>query len=538
MSIGDGKRPLLQADDARAAHAPRVADRPPRLDGDEEDEEAQRDRYKSTSSLLVYSECGDADSVMSFNDSLRAPLPGVSMAAESVLIGSPEQQRRRLYLLCALFFFLFFKPSEPFLVEYMREEKRIPNDVLGDQVFPFFSYAMMGFLVLFGMTSEVVQYKPLVVLTPILQGLAQVELICSPNGSLIWLQINQILIGAMWAGSTLTTAFLFLVFTEDVYQKMASYARIAALVGTCLSALLGQLLRGHMDPVYAFYISIGSQCLGTVCAVAMPWNWIRPTGGIRMREVVIYVREVWTLCKNKQLIMWAAWSAFMYSIHFLVLTYMQNMLHIVDPTRNWNGYATIFSNLVGVLFVAVPSRWNLGLRARCSVLITFPIICGLLLGTTSITKSLPLAVAYVCLYQGFFEFTGPVTQAQIAKQITWNKFGIIFGLNYSISVVVQVVIQFCSSSPVYHSNGAEKFRIFGVIMGTVGILYIAVVAYMWKRLRTDGIDESVVDAMQAPLTSGSTLPPSRDGSSANWSSAKSMPSSYTSNVPRYGAINE
>ena len=69
------------------------------------------------------------------------------------------------FILCTYGFLKEMKPSEPFLTPYLNSSfKHIDQKALSDEVYPIATYANFVFLFLVFLATDVLRYKPLIVL--------------------------------------------------------------------------------------------------------------------------------------------------------------------------------------------------------------------------------------------------------------------------------------------------------------------------------------------------------------------------------------
>ncbi|KAK3260884.1 hypothetical protein CYMTET_30183 [Cymbomonas tetramitiformis] len=156
-------------------------------------------------------------------------LPHAQQASVSPAFQSSKPQRSRLFLLCIFSFLRVFKPSEPFLVDFLVDCKGFTNEQIFDHVFPVFVYAQAPCLLILGMFSERCGYK-LGLLLGAVCSLTTVTLTLLAQ-TLLLQQLSQVTVALAFSSDTLITA-LGLHAMPPAQSQLASHA---TKVGASLS---------------------------------------------------------------------------------------------------------------------------------------------------------------------------------------------------------------------------------------------------------------------------------------------------------------
>ena len=124
-----------------------------------------------------------------------------------------------------------FKPSEPFLVSYMRCIKLIPSHYVIHEVFPVWTYAYLALLPCMSILAELIGYR-LVVLIGVLGRIFTLFLMLSPvsNGSLFLMQLSQVTVAMGFAAHPSLSAIMFRKLPASAYARAAGVVASAAVL--------------------------------------------------------------------------------------------------------------------------------------------------------------------------------------------------------------------------------------------------------------------------------------------------------------------
>eukprot|EP00158_Paraphelidium_tribonemae_P005610 Partr_v1_DN27432_c0_g1_i1_m71650 putative Solute carrier family 19 len=145
----------------------------------------------------------------------------------------------------AMAFLLFgvlkaFKPSEPFLTPFLKNNKHIDKEAINNEIYPIWDYAHWLFIPLLALIAETVSYRAVIFLEA--AGHMATRLILIFGVGLRWMQAMQVTFALGTAADIVYYAYVFKAFPVDMHQKMNSFSRAAVLLGHCMGSLLGQIL--------------------------------------------------------------------------------------------------------------------------------------------------------------------------------------------------------------------------------------------------------------------------------------------------------
>lgn len=174
-------------------------------------------------------------------------------------------------ILCTYGFFKEMKPSESFLSPYLKgPDKNISSKALSDEIYPVSTYSYLLFLLLVLLTTDILRYKPLIIIESIAYLATRVMLIWG-NGVLV-MQFMQITYGLASATEIAYYSYIYAMVEENHYRKVTSYTRLFVLLGKGIGDILGQLLISTKVTNYLGlnYVSFGSVSIAVLVSLFLP----------------------------------------------------------------------------------------------------------------------------------------------------------------------------------------------------------------------------------------------------------------------------
>lgn len=351
----------------------------------------------------------------------------------------------RLLWLYLFAFWSQFKPSEPFLVDYLVEEKGINSQQVYQSVFDLFVYTRLPFVALVGLVAEMNCFgcRAVLVLGAIC-GVVTV-LITRFSASVLLQQVAQCSISASFASRIAVPSVAFALSLPSQFQEAIHTLKAVMLLSNCLAAALGELLRDSAGvPLnLLFDISSWGQVVSLVCAACLPATRVRHTCSTptstaiantleqhlitpktasegRSSELVRSFKDLWLSLWLPRVMWWTAWALAMNPIHGLTLTYWQSIVRSKQIFKDHNGYlsASMYfaSSVLTYLSRDFPTlqNWTPGL-----VIISLLVAGGVLLELAAASTSRQVTVyTWIFLYQCLFEVTTAVATFQVGAEVT------------------------------------------------------------------------------------------------------------------------
>ncbi|VDM58807.1 unnamed protein product [Angiostrongylus costaricensis] len=293
-------------------------------------------------------------------------------------------------LLCVYGITKEFRPATPFLTPYLVSPyKNFTLDEVYGMIFPFWTYSYMIFLVPVFFLTDILRYKPVIVLEGTCLSLTWILLVWGKG--IVEMRLMQIAFGFASAAEVAYYSYLYAIVNEKNYRRVTSFVRSAALTGKLLAYSLAQVLISTRTATYLTLNQIS--LVAVVCvffiALALPPAKSRsgqceaqseslesktldervqeqratfnedlhnkPRWG--MRNYIVNVLESFKIFKNNMVVLkWSLWWALTSCGIFQVYNYIQSLWIEMqpDPTDVENGlveFGLIFSGAVLSFFV-------------------------------------------------------------------------------------------------------------------------------------------------------------------------------------------
>ncbi|XP_019746808.1 folate transporter 1 isoform X1 [Hippocampus comes] len=457
----------------------------------------------------------------------------------------PEEPRKWIWAVIFLCFYGFMssiKPGEPFITPYLLStEKNFTRQQVTNEITPVLTYSYMAVLVPAFLLTDLLRYKPVLVI----QGISQVViwLILLLGTSLLQMQFMEFFYGVTMACRVAYSSYIFSLVSLNLYQRVASYSRTSILLGVFTSSVLGQLFisLGQIRYKTLSAISLGFVSFGLLLSLCLPWpkrslffnqarkqapsetatqlatkaelykmnstedeltTAVSPCSASRWKDslFVQMLMELRTVMKKPNTRLWSLWWIFNSTGYYLVLFYVHILWSKVYPaTENKNVYngaveaaSTLLSALTAFIAGFVKIRWNIWSELVIGVITAVQAGLLLLMGTTD--NIWVCYVAYV-LFRSFYQFLVPIATFQIASSLTKELCALVFGINTFLGTILKSVINLIFSDKRglaldVHSQFLVYFIYFTLL--TVGYLASAVVVifcHFRKQPRRQGIDQ-------------------------------------------------
>ncbi|XP_030607255.1 reduced folate transporter isoform X2 [Archocentrus centrarchus] len=418
----------------------------------------------------------------------------VAMAASAVEAQSPPGEEKArdprkwkwsVIFLCFYGFMVSIKPGEPFITPYLLSpEKNFTREQVTNEITPVLTYSYMAVLVPAFLLTDLLRYKPVL----ILQGISQVVIwvILLLGSTLLQMQFMEFFYGITMACRVAYSSYIFSLVNPVLYQRVAGYSRSSVLLGVFTSSVLGQLCLslGNISFYTLNGISLGFVSFGLLLSLCLPWPKRslffnratqaqrelvaaatkpeldkmnpedggpssaappRPASTWKDSVFVQMLLEVRNVLKRPNLRLWSLWWVFNSTGYYLVLFYVHILWNKVYPaTENkkvYNGGVEAASTLLSAItaFAAgfVKIRWHIWSELVIGVITAVQAGLLLLMGTTE--NIWVCYIAYV-LFRGFYQFLVPVATFQIASSLTKELCALVFGINTFFGTVLKSII--------------------------------------------------------------------------------------------------
>ncbi|XP_077464905.1 reduced folate transporter [Stigmatopora argus] len=402
--------------------------------------------------------------------------------ASEVVPDEPRKWMWAVIFLCFYGFMSSIKPGEPFITPYLLStEKNFTTQQVTNEITPVLTYSYMAVLVPAFLLTDILRYKPVLVIQSISQVVIWVILLL--GNTLIEMQFMEFFYGVTMACRVAYSSYIFSLVSHNLYQRVASYSRTSVLLGVFTSSVTGQLFIsvGKVQYNTLSAISLGFVSFGLALSLCLPWpkrslffnkalkeehreaatqiatkaeldkmnekeNELTPATSLssasRFVQILMELRNV---IKRPNLRLWSLWWVFNSTGYYLVLFYVHILWSKVYPaTENKNVYngaveaaSTLLSALTSFAAGFAKIRWNIWSELVIGVITA--VQAGLLLLMGTMENIWVCYVAYI-LFRSFYQFLVPIATFQIASSLTKELCALVFGLNTFLATILKSII--------------------------------------------------------------------------------------------------
>ncbi|GAB0099074.1 thiamine transporter 1 [Sergentomyia squamirostris] len=419
-----------------------------------------------------------------------------------------QEWLRLSLLLCTFGFLKEIRPSEPFFTEFLIGPwKNFTEEQVNRDVFPVATYSYAAQLIIVFLVTDFLKYKPLIIVLG-LSGIVVWSLLPWTE-SLLAVQISGVFYGTCMATEVAYFTYIYAKVEKKHFSKVTSHTRAALLSGRFLAGSSGQLLTHMqwMDYRDLNYITMGAQILATVWTLFLPSvrtsvyfhrkasvASIAKTNSISnifyssehelvtQREKRNLLLVFWVPFKraytNRNVLLGSFWLIFGFCGYLQVISYIQILWTMINVEKipMWNGAVEAGMTLLGALSALGAGYIHSSLltnRRYIVLLSSVAIINGLAIFLGAYIENLFVSYAAYLVFGVFYSFAGTVASAEIAKHLEDDSFGLVFGFNTFLSLVLQTILT------VTVVNGVEltifyQFYNYASYFVGLGIAYLVV----------------------------------------------------------------
>jgi len=173
-------------------------------------------------------------------------------------------------LLCVFGFMKEFRPSEPFIIPYLTGEWKNFTDQDIEVIFATGTYIYLAQLVFVFLVTDLLRYKPVIVLDGI-SAIVTWSLLIWGQGIQV-MQVMEAFFAFFLAAEVAYYTYIYAQVDKKHYQRVTSHTRAAYLSGRALSGVVSQILvsTGTLDYYQLNFISLSAVTLATVWALFLP----------------------------------------------------------------------------------------------------------------------------------------------------------------------------------------------------------------------------------------------------------------------------
>ncbi|GJQ66880.1 hypothetical protein Trydic_g7903 [Trypoxylus dichotomus] len=298
--------------------------------------------------------------------------------------------------------------------------------------------------------------------------------------------------------------YIYAKVSTEYYQQVSSHTRAALLAGKSLSGMLAQILIifNLMDFRELNYITFSAIVAATLWTILLPsakksiyfHQSENSQESMEVREKMKQAFSVmWKHFKesysDKYVLRWSVWWALATAGFLQVQAYIQALWQeLGDYEPGYNGFVVTALTIFGVItaLCAGVLKFNWRLIGNLMLVLWNLLAGGVVLGG-AVTDS--LASSYICyiIFGGLYQFMITIGSSEIAKQISKDSHGLVFGFNMLVALIVQTLLTLIVVSGHLGPTLSVKMQywIYGIYFIGLGALYIIFGLSSWFVSKKD-----------------------------------------------------
>lgn len=432
-------------------------------------------------------------------------------------------------LLCVFGFLREMRPSEPYISEFLSGPWRnITEDQLNRQVYPMGTYSYLAQLVVVFLITDFLLYKPLIITIGVTGIIIWSMLLWTT--SLQALMTLEFFYGTYMAAEVAYYTYIYAKVDKKHYPKVTSHTRAAMFVGKLVASISAQLLLNFdlMDYRDLNYITLATQILATLWAFSLPKvdrslyfhrkadvsddkpaECSYPTQSIencntddeKSDKLLLdtptkllwnHFRNAYT---NVKVLQWSIWYAVGLCGYLQVTAYVQLLWIDIKPNPDiaWNGAVdAVFTALAAISALAAGYLHAGRLKSRASLLV-LTILSALEGGAILLccwTQNIYVSYAGYIIFGALYAFTITVAGAEVARYLEEDSFGLVFGINTMMAVILQTILTLVViSESGFALTTKGQFTVYAFYYIGISIIYfISVVVEFFVAKQSKSID--------------------------------------------------
>uniref|UniRef100_A0A1L8DE13 Putative micronutrient transporter folate transporter family n=1 Tax=Nyssomyia neivai TaxID=330878 RepID=A0A1L8DE13_9DIPT len=404
-------------------------------------------------------------------------------------------------LLCIFGFLKEIRPSEPFVTDFLLGNWRnITEEQVNRDVYPVGTYSYAAQLIIVFLITDFLKYKPLIV-TLGLAGIVTWSLLLWTE-SLGALQVAEIFYGTYLATEVAYYTYIYAKVEKEHYSKVTSHTKAAILCGRFIAGSLGQFLvhLNFMNYRELNYITLAAQILATVWAVFLPSvqesvyfhrkslqqrnNHDFPTSNHELvgKENSNVAALIWGQFRraytNRKVLIGSFWFIFGMCGYLQYISYVQILWNAINVNKDmiWNGAVEAAMTLLGAFSALIAGYTHNSFLSnrRCIIpLVIVSLGSGLVIFLGAHTTNLYISYGAYLTFGVLYAFASTIVSAEIAKHLEEDSFGLVFGFNTFLSLVLQTILTLIVVTGI-HLSIFQQFYIYASYFVVLGIIYLLV----------------------------------------------------------------
>ncbi|KZC05194.1 Thiamine transporter 2 [Dufourea novaeangliae] len=396
-------------------------------------------------------------------------------------------------ILCVFGCFKEFRPSESFVTDYLTGPWKNFTDVQVNQdIFPISTYSYFATLIVVFLITDFVRYKPIIILCGLSGTITFLLIIFGKD--VLTLQIVEFFYGLFLSTEVAYYTYIYATVDKKHYQEVTSHTKVASLLGRCLAGIVAQLttsldlLNYHQlnyltlsaiafATIWAFFLpsvgqsiyfhrksndrdsessygTIASQQRTVIAVNEIPHifeHHVEYASSNTKVSILHKVKQAYVLLwkdfleaySNWHVLKWSIWLSFSTCGYLQIISYIQLLWQtaVLPQAEIYNGAVDSLYTIIGTITVfcvgKAPFNWSLIGDIVVSIM---SFMKGILLVISSYSCNIWLLYAVYIVFGIIYHTMFTVASFEIAKYISEDSYGLIFGVNTFFALLLQSIL--------------------------------------------------------------------------------------------------
>ncbi|XP_012148490.2 thiamine transporter 2 [Megachile rotundata] len=425
-------------------------------------------------------------------------------------------------ILCVFGCFKEFRPSESFVTDYLTGSwKNFTNIQVNQEIFPVSTYSYFATLVVVFLITDFVRYKPIIILCGFSGALTFLLLIVGKD--LLTLQIVEFGYGLFFSTEVAYYTYIYAKVDKKHYQEVTSHTKAASLFGRCLSGIVAQLTVSFdiLNYHQLNYVTLSALTFATLWACFLPSvgqsiyfhkkdenyenynsatnnavttshdvnggshrteehnNYNSPIKNISFlhkikRAYVLLWNDFLVAYSNNHVLKWSMWWSFSTCGYLQIISYIQLLWQtaVLPGDKIYNGAVDSLYTIIGTATVFCIGKLPFNWSVIGDVVVSFmSLVEGILLLISSYSYNIWLLYGVYILFGIIYHTMATVASFEVAKCISEDSYGLIFGVNTFISLLLQTILTVIVVNGNLNLDLRSQYFVYGGYFIVIAILY-------------------------------------------------------------------
>ncbi|CAD5205861.1 unnamed protein product [Bursaphelenchus okinawaensis] len=398
-----------------------------------------------------------------------------------------------------------FRPSTPFLTPFLEgPDKNLTNEELYGQVYPYWTYSYLVFLIPIFIITDLLKYKPVVVIEAAALTTTWALLVF---GNTVWqMQIMQIAFGLATSAEIAYYSYLYAVVDKRNFKKVTAYIRSAVMLGKFFGYTVAQTIVSLEIGSYLLLnqITLGSVTVTLIISLFLQFHKtpdntriadsVHPndadfhearTQNTVPRISTNLISELLEAFRDPTVLSWSIWWALASCGMFQVQNYSQSLWAPMQKDGQFmgNGLMECVTTLSSTLLTFGLQYTSFDFKKHSStVFLSTSIFSAILLAGMASIQIIWFSYFFYIFNLTLYHVLIAAASNTIAAQLHSSKYSLIFGFNTFVALILQTGLTFTvADKRGLHLPIVTQFYVYSGYFAILALLFVPF-AVFGKRL--------------------------------------------------------